>query len=381
MARVAVIGVGESTLRPESRDKFFKELMYEAAYRAYLDAGVDPREDVDAFITASEDLWEGLAIFDEYVPDQLGGVLKPVFTVGGDGLNGVIHGYMLIKTGRFDVVAVEAHSKASEVENIETVIRFALDPRYLRNIVGDVNILPALEMQTAMESYGFGLDVVNQVVMKNHLYGSMNGGVYAENLDELNIEGSEVIAPPLRKVDKARYVDGGYVVVLASEKYVHENGIDNPVWILGVGWATQGGSFERSLEYPGEALAAAGEMAYGEAGITDPSTEIDVAEVDDRFSYREPVSLKALDLSKGDIYEEYQRGVYDMDGSLPVNISGGFLSNGYPLEAGGLFKLAYLVRQLRGEAGPTQIGDVSTALVSTRREIPSNSYSVLVLGV
>ncbi len=381
MSGVAVIGVGESRLRHDSSDKFFKEMMYEAAYRAYLDAGVDPREDVDAFITSSEDLWEGLAIFDEYVPDQLGGVLKPVFTVGGDGLHGVIHGYMLIKTGRFDVVAVEAHSKASEIGDIKGVVRFALDPIYLRPIVKDVDVLPALEMQASMEAYGFGMDVVNEVVLKNHAYGSLNSAVYAENLDEYNLESSEVIAPPLRTIDKANYVDGGFVVVLASKKFVEEHGVDNAVWIEGVGWATQGGSFERSLELPGEGLRVASEMAYSMAGVYDPFDEFSFAEVDDRFSYREPVSLKALGISKGDLYEEYASGLYDMDGRLPVNLSGGYLANGYPLEAGGLFRLVYAVKQFRGEAGSTQLDYVERAVVAVRREIPSNSYAVAILGV
>ena len=40
---VAIIGVGWSGFRPVSPEVSYKELMYEAAMRAYADAGVDPR--------------------------------------------------------------------------------------------------------------------------------------------------------------------------------------------------------------------------------------------------------------------------------------------------------------------------------------------------
>jgi acetyl-CoA C-acetyltransferase len=54
-----------------------------------------------------EDIAEGTSIFDEYVPDQIGVALRPVHTIGGDGLQGLA-AYMQILTGAFDVVAVEA---------------------------------------------------------------------------------------------------------------------------------------------------------------------------------------------------------------------------------------------------------------------------------
>ena len=85
---VAIVGVGFTALRPLSPEVSYKELMFEAAVKAYEDAGVDPRRDVDSFVTVAEDFIEGTSIFDEYVPDQLGAALKPVHTIGGDGLHG-----------------------------------------------------------------------------------------------------------------------------------------------------------------------------------------------------------------------------------------------------------------------------------------------------
>jgi len=77
----AVVGVGYSGFNANTPDLSWKEIMFEAAVRAYEDAGIDPRKDVDSFVTCAEDFYEGFAIFDEFVPDQLGAVLKPTCTV------------------------------------------------------------------------------------------------------------------------------------------------------------------------------------------------------------------------------------------------------------------------------------------------------------
>ncbi|WP_243674746.1 hypothetical protein [Vulcanisaeta distributa] len=86
--RVAIIGgVGWYGFRPVVEEASFREMMFEAATRAYEDAGgLNPRTDVDAFASCQEDFWEGIAIADEFAPEPIGGTLKPVFTTPGDGL-------------------------------------------------------------------------------------------------------------------------------------------------------------------------------------------------------------------------------------------------------------------------------------------------------
>ncbi|HEY5140639.1 MAG TPA: hypothetical protein VIJ25_15190, partial [Methylococcales bacterium] len=103
--RVAIVGIGSTGYHPTTPEFSYKEMVYEAAMRAYNDAGVDPRRDVDSFVTVAEDFHEGTSIFDEYTPDQLGGALKSVHTITGDGLHGIATAYMLIRTGQFDIVA------------------------------------------------------------------------------------------------------------------------------------------------------------------------------------------------------------------------------------------------------------------------------------
>src|SRR3989442_5826115 len=126
--RVGIIGIGMTAFRPSTPEYNWKELMFEAASRAYADAAINPREDVDSFITCAEDYYEGFGIFDEFVPDQLGAALRPTCTVSGDGLQGLANACMQIQTGLVDVAVVEAHSKASDVVTLDGVIEHALDP-------------------------------------------------------------------------------------------------------------------------------------------------------------------------------------------------------------------------------------------------------------
>src|SRR5436309_14755092 len=94
-----------------------RELMFEAASRAYADAGIDPRKDVQSFICCTVDFWEGISITDEYMPDQLGAILRSLCTVSSDGLVGVATACMHVESALADVAVVESHSKMSDVVN------------------------------------------------------------------------------------------------------------------------------------------------------------------------------------------------------------------------------------------------------------------------
>src|SRR4051812_28662005 len=119
--RVAIVGIGHSEIGSTTPGISYKEMMYEAATRAYHDAGVDPRRDVQTFVTAAEDYWEGTSIFDEYVPDQLGAAQRPVQTITGDGIAALLAASMQIEAGLFDLAVVESHSKASNVRFRERI--------------------------------------------------------------------------------------------------------------------------------------------------------------------------------------------------------------------------------------------------------------------
>src|SRR5256885_14533060 len=118
-----------------------RELRFEAGSRAYEDAGVDPRKDIQSFICCTEDFWEGISITDEYMPDQLGAVLKPLCTISSDGIVGLATAYMHIMSGIADVPGVESHSKISDVVNPDVISSLALDPVYNHPVNADPRLV------------------------------------------------------------------------------------------------------------------------------------------------------------------------------------------------------------------------------------------------
>lgn len=345
--RVGVVGVGWSGFSPTTPGVSYKELMFEAARFAYADAGLEPRRQIDSFVCASEDFEEGTSIFDEYVPDQLGAVQRPVQTVASDGLFAIATAVMLIRSGIARTVAVEAHSKASNVISHGRIERFALDPVLNRPLGVPALVVAGLEMRRYLHESGHTVDDCAAVVARNRAHARTNPRAsYADVADPT------LLFDPLTSEQAARSADGCVVVVLAGE----DRGRHAAVWIDGVGWSQDAPSLEsRSW---GEAVAArrAGEMAYGQAEVG--PRDVDLAEVDDTFAYKQLQHLDAL-------------GLQELGGDR-VNRSGGALGEGHLHEANGLARFLACVQQLR--AGEGRVG-----VVQSWRGVPSSSAAVAVV--
>jgi acetyl-CoA C-acetyltransferase len=380
-SRIAVVGIGHAGFAPVTAGVSYKELMFEAAQRAYHDAGVDPRTDIDSFVCCSEDFLEGTSIFDEYVPDQLGAMRRPVQTVTADGLFGLATATMLIRSGIASVVAVEAHSKVSDVRTLGAIEAFALDPVINRPLRFPALAVAGLDMNAFLERTRLSEEHCAMVAAKNRANALDNpraaypAGVAVEDVDD-----SSPVAWPLRELEVASRADGCVVIVLASESSARDL-TQGPVWLLGVGWASGTPTLESRIWGEAESVTRAAELAYRRAEISDPREEIDLAEVDDTFAYRELQHLEALGL--GDARELAQLlddGELDPDGDLPVNVSGGSLGQGNLFEANGLARVLECVEQLRGEAGERQVDEVYVAVAQSSRAAPSTSAAVAVLA-
>jgi len=377
---VAIVGIGYTGFRPLTPEVSYKELMYEAAVKAYEDAGIDPRRDMDGFVTVAEDFIEGTSIFDEYVPDQIGGMLKPNVTIPGEGIHGLATAYMQIASGIMDLVAVEAHSKASNVLTMPYITAYAMDPVLNRPLGANPVFIAGLEMTRYLWATGATREQCAQVVVKNKRNALYNpAAAFGANIEPDDVLRSEMVSFPLSKQDMSAHVDGAIVLVLAAED-VAETLPNQPIWIQGLGWCNDAPSLETRAW--GRAIYAeeAGKMAYRMAGIRNPMEEIDFAEIDDGFSYKELQHLEALGFCRfgegGLITEE---GVTEPDGYLPVNVSGGSLGCGHLLDASGLRAVAEVALQLRGEAGAHQLPDVETGLAFGWRGVPSTSGAAVVL--
>ena len=94
---------------------------------------------------------------------------------------------------------------------------------------------------------------------------------------------------------------------------------------------------------------------YRRNGITEPGKEIDLIELYNPTAWSELQWLPELhicELSEG--WKLLEKGVFDIEGELPVNPSGGVLATN-PIEAAGTLRVAEAALQIRGDAGEHQV--------------------------
>lgn len=379
--RVGIIGVGATPAQPTTPALSFKELMFQAAQRAYLDAGIEASE-VESFVTCAEDLNEGLSIFDEYTPDQLGAVQKPMHTLAQDGLHGVADAVMQIQSGLVEVVVVEAHSKASNILTPEWILDYATDPVLNRPLGFNPHALAGLEMNVFLYETGITPDQSSHVTAKNRTNALRNPlAAYPARTTASDVAASPYAFYPLRETEMAQTADGCVVVVLASDDKARA-GKSKPVWVRGVGFANDSATLESRDWVRAEYARVAAQMAYRQAGIHNPSREIHLFEVDDTYAYKELQHLVALGLytRPGDAGRAVAAGATKPNGEIPVNVSGGALGMGLTLEATGLYRVAELVAQLRGQAGPRQLPRAKVGLAQSWRGVPTTSGAVVILS-
>ena len=404
-----MIGIGNTDFNSITPDMQWKDFMYEACNKAYIDAGINPRKDIGSFITCGEDYWDGFSIFDEFVPDQVGAVLRPCCTVCSDGLYGLGTAYMQIMTDYFDIVSVEAHSKVSDLLTYGDILLHAMDPIFERPVTGPVArpnyggspeyppeapkpfigasdekervhpyFLAGLEMQHYLKRTLTTEEQCARVVIKNKKNAFFNPYAdYELNITVENVMNSEYLFKPLKKYDIAPNVDGAVCFVLASEKVAKSLGIE-PIYLSGFGWCSETPWLgTRGMDADYARLSA--RMAYKMAKITEPKKQICVVECDDRFSYKELQHLEAIGLANpGEAGKMAEEGALEINGSMPTNTSGGSLGVGNCLEATGIQKALEIVTQLRGHAGKRQVPDVERGLAQSWRFLPSGSGAVAI---
>ncbi len=387
---VAIVGIGASKFDSILAGLSYKEMMYEAAIHAYADAGIDVREDVGSFICCAEDFWEGNSISDEYMPDQIGAKLRPLLTVTGDGLLGIGHAYMHIAAGVSDIVVVESHSKLSDVTSKEAVEELGFDPHFGRLDGVNPKYLAGLEMTRYLKDSGNTHADCAVVAAKNKNNALKNPrAVYGDSVTPEDILASEEVASPLTSREISESADGSVVIVLASAEKAKRlagsgskkkrKGNGNLVWVSGISWYSDTPNIEE-MDL-GHALYAenSAKKAYAMARIKKPATQIDFAEVDDSFAYKELQHIEALGLAKR-AGAFVSRGKTDPDGEIPVNVSGGMLGMGNFVEASSLVRLYEAVLQFRGLAGSMQLKAPETCVVQSWRGIPTQTGTTAVLS-
>ena len=135
--------------------------------------------------------------------------------------------------------------------------------------------------------------------------------------------------------DCSQVTDGAAVVILCSEKYMIEKGIQNKPIVKGYGHRTAPLLFDKKI-----------------------------ADNDDCFSSSEFAAISAFGICEpGKECEAVENGIIDFGGAKPINPSGGLIGCGHPVGGSGARMFVDLYKQVTGKAGKYQVKDARNGMM------------------
>ena len=172
-----------------------------------------------------------------------------------------------------------------------------------------------------------------------------------------------VIEPGTRRQDCGQITDGACAVVLASERFVQEHGIDAARLPRIAGWGHRNAGLRlrdklersRGQAYVFPHVRHTIEDAWRRAGVSGIEAMSGV-ETHDCFTTTEYMAIDHLGLTPpGQSWQAVEDGSIEAGGRCPVNMSGGLIGCGHPVGATGTRMLLDAARQVTDQAGDCQI--------------------------
>ena len=226
-------------------------------------------------------------------------------------------------------------------------------------VFGDLSTMAKYAMQArrAMDTYGTGPDVWKEISLAQRDWAQLNpiAGMHGKPLNDEAYYASEMVAAPFRMLDATPTSDGVRALVLTTVE--RAKALGHPyVVIRGFGSANQPVSpYRLRVEDEESAAYLASRQAFDMAGVT--PADIDACEFYDCFTYTVEATLRDYGFFKKEQVRDFiTRERLAPGGSLPVNTSGGMLSEAYFM---GLTPLAESFMQLTGRCGDRQLGKVA----------------------
>jgi acetyl-CoA C-acetyltransferase len=195
-----------------------------------------------------------------------------------------------------------------------------------------------------------------RVATKNHANGARNPlAQFRREVSAEQVCNAPVVAGDLGVYDCAGVADGAAAAVVCLADQAHRY-TDRPLLVKALSFVAGNGGGLGDPDYDYTTfpeVAASAADAYRQAGITDPSAQLAMAEVHDCFTITELVLAEDLGFSpRGTAWRDLLDGRFDLDGDLPINPDGGLKSFGHPVGASGLRMMYEAWLQLRGDAPP-----------------------------
>ena len=344
----------------------------EACRDALADAGI-AKDEVDAvFVKYPTSRFEGM--YGQKVAEALG--LQPaiggVWDQGGaTNISMISFAAMAIAVGQIEVALI------TSADNPRTGSRQAYERpwgEYSRYGWFGTPGAYAMIARRHMEEYGTTEDQLGAVAVACRANGARNPDAHLQAAIGLSDHrDSPLVVEPLRRDDCCLVSDGAAAVVVTSAKRAREAGADAaPILGFGAGQTSWEVPQRPSLTETGAKQSAA--KAFSMAGLK--PQQVDVAQLYDCFTIVPIITLEDYGFcEKGEGGAFVEGGRIELNGELPVNTSGGLLSEtGMP----GMQLVLEGVRQIRGTS-TSQAPRAGVCVVSNQGGV-MHTHSTLIVG-
>ena len=179
---------------------------------------------------------------------------------------------------------------------------------------------------------------------------------------------------PFCRDDCTLVSDGAAAVVVMSAERARKMGVAKPVPVLGFGFGQTSWDVTQRPDMTSTQAKVAGETALKMAGLK--PKDMDVAQIYDCFTITALMTLEDYGFAKkGQIADFVKGGNIEIGGELPMNTSGGLLSEtGMP----GMQLIHEGVRQMRGDAA-LQVKGAKHCIISNQGGV-MHTHAALILG-
>jgi acetyl-CoA C-acetyltransferase len=364
---VAIIGTGQ-TRHGKRMEICYPDLVREAVQAVFADTGLEPK-DIDGVVSGTmPSMMEGVAMTQFYFADAMQAVGKPILkteTCGSVGVSTAHTAYYWVASGMADMVLAVGHEKMNEGDSQATMTT-VLEPFYQRHFIAGAPGVFSMQSQQWSTRFDIPEEIIREAAthISVHHHEAAFDNPYAHvkvHLTPEEVNNARIITYPIRLYDVCPNSDGACAVIFASEEWVRKLGL-KPAWVRGIGYRGEEQFFGDSDKAIWPSAVDAAKEAYKQAGITDPRRQLDVAEVYNPFTYQEMLFYECFGFCEfGKAPELVLKGVFDRDGELPCDPSGGVLCTN-PIGATGLIRTAEAALQVTGKAGDHQIPGAKLAL-------------------
>ncbi|RRO17542.1 thiolase domain-containing protein [Saccharopolyspora rhizosphaerae] len=357
----AVLGTGQTHHTSKRLDVSMAGLCREAIDRAMADAGVD-WPDIDAVVVGkAPDLFEGVMMPELHLADALGATGKPLLRVHTAGSVGGSTGNVaasMVQSGVHRRVLAVAFEKQSESNAMWAL---SIVPPFTMPVGAGAGGYFAPHVRSYIRRSGAPTHTGAVVAAKDRRNGARNPYAHVKQPDITvdSVMSSQMLWDPIRYDETCPSSDGACAVVIGDEASASSR---KAAWIHATAMRTEPTTFAGRDQVNPQAGKDAAAALWKQAGITDPLSEVDCAEIYVPFSWFEPMWLENLGFApEGEGWKLTEAGETAIGGRLPVNPSGGVLSSN-PIGASGLLRFAEAARQVTGDSGDNQVDGARVAL-------------------